>query len=307
MGSPNPPQNPYTYGANANNIYGNELSGNANLAGQGNQFTQAIINNPYAGGYQAAGNQAGADYGALAPLATGASSALYGAGNTALGAGNAILQAGFDPQKQLYSQVQNQNQQQNLAALAGLGVAGTPYGAGVAGQENTNFNLDWQNNQLQREATAANAYGGLNSTAQSDFAAGGAQGELGANAALLAGQLPWQTSNTINQSKLAALQGQQGLNSTAEQGAANYLQSDYNAAQQSWQDQEQQNQNMWGGIGSIFGDLLGGGGIGGLFGGGGGGGGFNSNGFLAGGGGLGSWLSSLFGGGQQIPIGGLNS
>lgn len=285
MGSPSAPTNPYTYGSQANNIYGGTVAANNNLAQQGNPYTQGIINNPYAGGYQAGANQAGADYGTLSPNAMQASGALYGAGNTALGAGNSILAAGFDPQKQLYAATQNQTQQQDLSSLANLGVAGTPFGASVLGQDNTNFNMDWQNNQLSREATAAGAYSGLNSTAQSDFSAGGAQGQLGANSALLAGQLPYSTSNQINQDKLSALAGQQGLNGTAQAGAANYLGSSFGAQQTSYQDQEQQNQNMWGGIGSLLGLGVG------AFGGG-------SGGMGGGSGGIGSWLSGLFGGGD---------
>ena len=288
MGSPSPPSNPYTYGGQANNIYGSTLGANYNLAQEGNPYTQNIVNNPYSGGYQAAAGAAAGLYGQLSPLASGASSALYGAGNQALGAGSAILQAGFDPQKQLYSQVQNQNSQQNLAQLANMGVAATPYGASVAGQENTNFNLDWQNNQLQREATAANAYGGLNQTAQNDFSAGGQQGQLGAQAALMQGQLPWQTSNTINQSAIGALGQQQGLFGNAQAGAANYLQSDFGASQTAYQDQLQQSQGMWSGIGGLLGGAESAFGAGGMFGSGAGGGAFS---------GAGSWLSSLFGGG----------
>ena len=288
MGLPSPPTNPYTYGGQANNIYGSTLGANYNLAQEGNPYTQNIVNNPYSGGYQAAAGTAAGLYGQLSPLASGASSALYSAGNQALGAGSAILQAGFDPQKQLYSQVQNQNSQQNLAQLANMGVASTPYGASVAGQENTNFNLDWQNNQLQREATAASAYGGLNTTAQNDFAAGGQQGQLGAQAALMQGQLPWQTSNAINQSAIGALGQQQGLYGNAQQGAANYLGSDFNASQTAYQDQLQQSQAMWGGIGGLLSGAESAFGAGGMFGSGAGGGAFS---------GAGSWLSSLFGGG----------
>ena len=277
MGSPSPPQSPYTYGGQANTIYGQTLGQQYGLANQGQQYTNNILQNPFAGGYQGAANQAGSEFGQLAPYAMDASRSLYGAGDTALSAGNQILQAGFDPQNQLYSQLQNQNSQQNMAALANMGVGGTPYGASVANQSNSNFNIDWQNQQLAREATAANAYGGLNNTAQSDFAAGGAQGELGANASLMAGQLPFATSNAINQSKIGALQNQQGLAGTAQSGAANYLQSSFGAQQQSYQDQLQQSQSMWGGLGSLLG--------------------FGTNALGGGNGGLGNWLSGLFGGG----------
>jgi hypothetical protein len=253
MGEPSVPQSPYTYGSQANNIYGSTINSQYNLANRGNTYTNNILSNPYAGTYQAGANSAGSQYGALAPLATGAASSLYGAGNQALASGNEILQAGFDPQNQLYAQVQNQNQQQNLAQLASLGVAGTPYGGSVASQANTNFNLDWQNNQLQREATAASAYSGLNNTAQSDYAAGYTQGQGGANASLMAGNIPYATTNAINQNDLSAIQGQQGLYGTAQSGAANYLNSSWQAQNQQYNNEEQQYQSMMSGIGSLLG------------------------------------------------------
>jgi len=88
---------------------------------------------------------------------------------TSLGAGNAILNAGFDPQQALYNQQYQQQLDQQNAINAMNGVAGTPYGAGVSGQEANNFNLNWQNNLLSREATAAGAYGGLVNTGVSGY------------------------------------------------------------------------------------------------------------------------------------------
>lgn len=275
MGSPNVPQAPnYSNFGQANSQFGQGLNGLYGYAGQGNQYVQGITNNPYAGGYQQAAGQAGGQYGALGGLASGASGSLYGAGNQALSAGSAILQAGFDPQSALYNRTQNQVQQQTLAGLAATGTASSPYGAGVLGQTNSNFNIDWQDNELVREATAANAYGGLSNTAQSDFAAGGQQGVLGAQSTLQAGALPYNTKNQINQNSLDALSVGQGLYSSANQSAGQYLglaNQGYGNQLAAEQQQNQQNQQLWSGLGQIGGNLFSGfglanGGLGSLFG-----------------------------------------
>lgn len=88
---------------------------------------------------------------------------------TSMSAGQDILKQGFDPQGDLYNRNYQQQQDQQNAINAMNGVSGTPYGAGVSGDASRNFNLDWQNNMLNREATAANAYGGLINTGVSGY------------------------------------------------------------------------------------------------------------------------------------------
>ena len=68
---------------------------------------------------------------------------------------NQALQTGFDPQQQLFNQQFQQQQQQNLASQAQAGVAASPYGAQLSEQGNQNFDINWQQSQLQREQTAA--------------------------------------------------------------------------------------------------------------------------------------------------------
>ena len=63
--------------------------------------------------------------------------------------------------KRRKKRAKGQNQQQNAAILAQSGVAGTPYGAGVQQQANTNFNLGWENQALQRASTAEQGAGSL--------------------------------------------------------------------------------------------------------------------------------------------------
>ncbi len=118
------------------------------------QIAQQGVNSPYAQQYQQNANQVG-----QAGMQSGA-----GITGTAMGqlpGVNALMSLGFDPQQALYSQLQNQNQQQNAAILGQSGVAQTPYGAGVQQQANTNFNIDWQNQQLQRALSGAQGAGNL--------------------------------------------------------------------------------------------------------------------------------------------------
>jgi hypothetical protein len=284
MGSPTVPTAPnYSNFGQANNTFGSNLSGISGAASQGAGYTNNILNNQYAGGYQSAANQAGGLFGQLGSQASGASSALYGAGNQALGAGSSILNTAFDPQNALYARTQQQQQDQTNAQLASTGVGATPYGASVAAQNNSNFNIDWQNNELQRQIAGAGAYGQLNNTANQDFAGGASQGQGGADATLASGQLPYSTSNAINQANIGALGNQQALYGNATNASDQYLglsNQGYQNQLAQYNAQNAQNQGMFGGIGSLLGDALGGfGSFGGLF-----------------GGGI-SQLTSLFGGG----------
>src|SRR5262249_46318276 len=72
-----------------------------------------------------------------------------------------IIEQGMDPQNALYGRTAQQLQDQTRAGLAARGILMDPYGAGVEGSTMSNFNIDWQNNQLQRRIAAAQAAGGL--------------------------------------------------------------------------------------------------------------------------------------------------
>lgn len=108
-----------------------------------NSVYSNIFNNPGAGqfvGETGAGGQLGLN-------------AFYAANN----AGNAIGQAAFDPQQALYNQTLNQTLQQSAAANARSGVAGTPYGQAVTDNALNNFNINWQNQQLNRAISGGEA------------------------------------------------------------------------------------------------------------------------------------------------------
>lgn len=182
--------------------------------GQYGQITQNLVNNPYAQGYQQSAN-------AIAPYATGAGANLLTAGQSMLPYAQQTLQTGFDPQNALYAQQFQQNTDQMRAAQAARGIATTPYGAGVENQGNINFNNQWQNQQLQRQATAAGTANALTSGA-------GTATTTGLNTLQQGAQLPYATANTIGGNQQTALNayGQYGstATSTAQQQIADFLQ-----------------------------------------------------------------------------------
>lgn len=159
--------------------------------------TGVNANTQYAPGYQTAANQAGLGY-------TNAGNALTGLGNldlmtqgNLLNAGQNVYQMGLDPQSALYGRTLNNVQQQVNANNSMYGLGSSAAGAGVANQALSNFNIDWQNNQLSRAAQGLQAYTGAANTA-------GNYGQAGANAltqapqyTLLGGSTPYNTAQTI--------------------------------------------------------------------------------------------------------------
>lgn len=138
--------------------YGNLASGAMPYAQ--NTF-QNLYNNPYAGQFQQGANQA-SGLGMNAALgAYGTGGAFQGAGLGMLPYAQQIMQTGMDPQNALYNRTVQQLQDQTRAGEAARGIATSPYGAGLENQAMSNFNIDWQNNQLNRQVQAAQGAGGL--------------------------------------------------------------------------------------------------------------------------------------------------
>ena len=173
-------------------------------AAQGEQVTQEAANygvptgqTEYSWGQNTLPMMAGQVTGAVPGLQSGA---------------NQVLGTAFDPQQALYNQLMQQNQAQSQATLAQSGLAGTPYGANLANQSNTNFNLGWQNNQLGRQTqglgaagTAAGQVGGLENTGANLLGQAGNMMTTGLNTMNTIGQWPYQTSVGQANNSLGAL------------------------------------------------------------------------------------------------------
>lgn len=224
-----------------------------------------IQNNPYAGLAQNTANQAGAyGTGTLAPAEQGAASQLFGLGNQASPYASQILQTGFDPQNALYNRTQQQVTDQLNAQNALNGLSSTPYGAGVAGQGISNFNIDWQNQQLQRQATAAQGYGALTNSIGQAYSGAAGLGTQGFNTLNTAGSLPYNTYQGQQTNDINAI-GSQGAYAQPYLGLGNASGAlGLSASNAAFAQQQQLSQQLGQGLSGLGGLFSGGGGIGGL-------------------------------------------
>jgi hypothetical protein len=190
------------------NAYGgiNQLS---QLGNMGVGAAQNVQNNPYAQQYVQNSQNIGQQGMQAGQQLTGNSLSM-------LPDVQALLSLGFDPQNALYSKLQNQNQQQNAAILGQSGVASTPYGAGVAADANSNFNINWQNQQLQRALQGAQGASGLMSNISGNVGTGLGLQQQGA-------ALPYSAYGGTQTDALSALSQASGLGQTASNDWLSYL------------------------------------------------------------------------------------
>jgi hypothetical protein len=233
--------------------------------------------------YVQAGQQAGQMYGGLAGTA-GQQMGMYGQGaQQAQQAAQGVYQTAFDPQQALYGRTQQQLQDQVRASQGarGLGVSGV--GAGLENQAMSNFNIDWQNAQLGRQAQGIGAMGQANQLMGADLAAQLGAGQQQAGYTMQAGQVPIQAQQWAAQqpADAAARYQQQMLGSQQMYGnvasqAIPYMNYGQGAQQSNYQNAAAQNQ-AGASLGAQIGTGL-----------------WNQY-----GGQVKDWMSNAFGGGQQ--------
>jgi hypothetical protein len=151
----------------------------------------------YAPGYQNAANAAGSQYGNLGTQLQGAAGQEFGAQQGLMNAGQQLYQTSLDPQNALYNRTVQQLQDQTGATNSMYGLGSSGAGAGVANQALGNFNIDWQNQQLQRQATGLQGYGAAVGQAGQAAGQGGALGGAGAGYTLQGGQTPYTAAQGI--------------------------------------------------------------------------------------------------------------
>jgi hypothetical protein len=131
-----------------------------------NAAISGIENNPYygqalGGAQQAAqmGAQGASAIQGLGGQIGGQVPQLQGLARQIGGAVNPLLESGFDPRSALFNRTEGRLMDQTNAINAMSGLGGTPYGASVGAATMGNFDIDWQNQQLARQAQAAGAAG----------------------------------------------------------------------------------------------------------------------------------------------------
>jgi hypothetical protein len=269
MGSSTPAPTPYQppnqagaasafqQGASQLSSQGNSLYNQAN-SGYSQLYNNALTN-PYYAGAQANANatgQAGVNFG---NQEVGWAQGLQGLASSLGQYQTGIAQTAYDPQNALYNRTQNQVTNQANAQAAASGLAGSPFGASLTNQANENFNIDWQNNQQQRQNAGVAALGSLDSTMSGLTTAAGTLGTSGLNTAAQSGQLANQVygmnQQNIQNSLNELVGGDNAASSQQQTGAQDqmqYLQLGQTASKgalDAWQDQQQADAAFWGSIG----------------------------------------------------------
>jgi hypothetical protein len=204
------------------------------------QQGQTINYSPYLQSQRQAGQQYGAvgnlaqqqmsQYGQQAGIAGQQQQSLYGAGNQ-------LYQTSLDPQNALYDRTQQQLTDQVRAGQAARGLGNSAVGGAEENQAMSNFNIDWQNQQLSRQLQGVQGLGQAS-------AAGAQQGQLqGADqaAALGAGS---QAAGYYGQAGQVPLQAQQ------------YAAAQPGAVAQQYQTQQQGLQGLYGNLSGQYSPYL---------------------------------------------------
>jgi hypothetical protein len=202
------------------NLLNQQLDTQQNIQWQNPGLYQALqggmyAQNQYSPAYQSAADTAGAGYGNLASTLNQQSQNAYGTQQSLLNAGQQAYQTSLDPQNALYNRTVQQLQDQTGATNSMYGLGSSAAGAGVANQALSNFNIDWQNQQLQRQLSGLQGYGQAAQAAGQYGQYGTGLAEAAPGYQLQAGQVPYQTAQGI-----AGVPGQLigNYNSQLEQG-----------------------------------------------------------------------------------------
>jgi len=230
------------------------------------QVFQSLFNSPYASGYQGAANTAGGGYNTVGTQALNNSTALSGALGPALTGAQSVLNTAFDPQQALYSQLLQKTNDQTNVNNAQYGLTGQQ-AAGNVNQADTNFNIDWQNNELARQLQGLSSYDQTLGSVGNAADAAGKIGTSGAGSILAGGQTPYGANSTIGAGQTSALDQyiQQLLGPVTSSASTigqqqNYLNTGVNASNDAasqalanYQAQLSAQSNLGSGIGGLLG------------------------------------------------------
>lgn len=230
------------------------------------QAFQQLFSTPGTSGLTTAANNAGQAFTNAGNQAGTASGQLNTAALGMLPGATQVMNLGLDPQNALYAQQLQQTNDQANVANAQYGLTGQQ-AAGNVNQADTNFNIDWQNNQLQRAISALGAGGSAVTNAGTSLNTANTLGTSGAQSTLSGGNVPYVAGQAIGgnqetalnqyiaqllgpttstQSTIGDLATYLGLGINASTSGADAAQSDYAL-------QQQNAANLGSGLGSLAG------------------------------------------------------
>lgn len=168
------------------------------------QAFQQLFSNPGTAGYNTGAQQAGQALTNVGNQATAAAPQLNSAALSLLPGAQSVMNMGLDPQLALYNQQLQQTNDQANVANAQYGLTGQQ-AAGSLNQADNNFNINWQNNELQRAIAGLNAGGSAITNASGDAINASNLGTTGASNILAGGAAPYNAANTIGNTQETAL------------------------------------------------------------------------------------------------------
>lgn len=164
------------------------------------------------------------------------------------GAGNQIMNNALDPQNALYNQYAQQVQDQANANTSMRGIGMGAEAAGIANQAGSNFMNQWQNQQLQRQATGASAMSQLYGQAGNYGTAAGQDLTGYVNFLNSGATMPAQYGQQYGNALTAGVYGPAGQQ---QQGYLNYLNVGNNAGQNAFGQQQTNLGNVASGLGGL--------------------------------------------------------
>jgi len=198
-------------------------------------------------------NALGAQMGQYGNILEGQAGAQYGAGQNLRNAGDQVWQSSLDPQQALYNRMLQQTQDQSRASTSMRGIGMSPQAAGLENQSVGDFNMNWQNQQLQRQLSGLQGMGGAYGQAGNLSGLAG-QDLAGAQAMFQgAGQLPFNLAQMYGQGMNSNIYAPQaGL----QGNMAQYLGLGQSGSQNAF-NQGQTNMNNWATLGGQIGKYFG--------------------------------------------------
>ncbi len=145
-------------------------------------------------GLTGAGAAAGQQYGQVGQQAQGAASDMLGQGRSLGQAGQQLWQTALDPQNDLRNKIQQQVTDASRAGTSARGIGMGGEAAGIENKDVSDFLLNWNNNQLQRQATGLQGYANAANQSGRQYAGGLTAGQMGADATLQSGAVPCQAN-----------------------------------------------------------------------------------------------------------------
>ncbi len=143
-----------------------------------------------------AGAAAGQQYGNLAGQAQGAGTDLYNQGQGLGRAGAQLWQTAQDPQNELRNKIQGQVTDASRAGTSARGIGMGGEAAGIENQDVSNFLMNWNQNQLARQAQGLQGYANASNQSGRDYAGALGAGESGAGYTLNSALAPFQMNQT---------------------------------------------------------------------------------------------------------------